>query len=111
MSALMFNHYLNRIQQLRQLKGNNLSVVIDSRFPHINGRTLFLNEKGELSTDLLTAVFNVSADNPIITNNKNLCISPIYDSDIENIVLATMNENQNHMDHLSYHPEDWEHVE
>lgn len=111
MSEVIFNHNLNRIRQLRDLKGQNLSVVIDSRLPHLHGRTLFLSKDGQLTTDLLLARFDVKADDSLIIENSHYCLNFLYDSDIEHIVQETMSENEKHMDHLSFHPEDWTHVE
>lgn len=105
MSEAIFNFNLERIRKVRSLKGQKLSVVINSRLPHVDGRPLFLTKDGSFSTDLLMADFNAT------TSVSTYVVYALYDSDIEDYAKRIMTENEKYMDHMSYHPSDWEHVE
>lgn len=105
MSESVFNFNLERVRKIRAMKGANLQVVVDSRFPHIHGRPLFLSQDGTLTTDILDADFDSVAKEAYHIRYK------LYDYDLESYAKNIMTENEKYMQHLSYHPDDWAHVD
>lgn len=111
MSKTIFEYNLNLIRTLRNMKDQNLSVVIDSRFPHVNGKHLVLTKEGFLSTQLELADTSISASDTLIKNNEHYSLVRLYDSVIEDRVVELMNLNAEYMDHMTYSEEEWAHVE
>lgn len=104
-SEKVFNHNMNRIKELRNLKGNGtLFCIMDSKLPRFGRTPLFMSEDGKSFTnDLLKAYRTHSEQDAFNKANKTQLFVELTDYDIETIVKDIMNENMTNMDHITHH--------
>lgn len=110
MSEKEFNKNLKRIRHLHSLKGKNLFVLINKPETENIQETVFVDQHGK-NTKHLSDALVVGQSYDMTNKPLHFSLCQISDYDIELHVKQIMDENVKNMDHLSYHPDDWKHLD